>query len=272
MEATIENKPRPLSEWSTNERQTIKYVFADIDDTMTNEGKLGPSSFESLWRLHDADIGIIPVTGRPAGWCDAIARQWPVIGVMGENGALAFWESNGKVHRLYHDDASEINAKKLDAVRDDILQRIPESRVAGDQFARLFDLAIDFAEELPRLSLDTAKEIQQIFVEHGATAKVSSIHVNGWFGSWDKQSMVQTFGREHLGLEWDALRMCSVYVGDSPNDEPLFKSFDSSIGVANVVEFLPQMQFPPTYVTQKSGGFGFAEAIDLLLEVRKWDP
>ena len=84
MEATIENKPRPLSEWSTSERQAIKYVFADIDDTMTNEGKLGSSSFESLWRLHDAGIGVIPVTGRPAGWCDAIARQWPVIGVVGE--------------------------------------------------------------------------------------------------------------------------------------------------------------------------------------------
>ena len=117
---------------------------------MTNEGKLGSSSFESLWRLHDAGIGVIPVTGRPAGWCDAIARQWPVIGVVGENGALAFWESNGTVQRLYHQDASEIIAKKLDAVRDDILRRIPESRVAGDQFARLFDLAIDFAEEAPR--------------------------------------------------------------------------------------------------------------------------
>ena len=269
MEATIENKPRPLSEWSTSERQAIKYVFADIDDTMTNEGKLGSSSFESLWRLHDAGIGVIPVTGRPAGWCDAIARQWPVIGVVGENGALAFWESNGTVQRLYHQDASEITAKKLDAVRDDILRRIPESRVAGDQFARLFDLAIDCAEEAPRLSLDTAKEIQQIFAEHGATAKVSSIHVNGWFGSWDKQSMVQTFGLEHLGLEWDALKTCSVYLGDSPNDEPLFKSFDFSIGVANVVEFLPQMQCPPTNVTENRGGLGFAEAIDLMLEVRK---
>ena len=173
---------------------------------MTSDGKLSSSSYAALWRLHEAGIGVIPVTGRPAGWCDAIARQWPVIGVIGENGAFAFWESNGTVKRIYHPEASEITAKKLDAVRDAVLRRVPESRVAGDQFARLFDLAIDFAEESPRLSLNTAKEIQQIFLEHGATAKVSSIHVNGWFGSWNKRSMVQTFGREQLGFEWDALK------------------------------------------------------------------
>ena len=189
--------------------------------------------------------------------------------MIGENGAFAFWESQGTVKRLYHPEASEVMAKKLDEVREEILHRVPESRVAGDQFARLFDLAIDFAEEVPRLSLAKAKDIQEIFVEHGAVAKISSIHVNGWFGSWDKKSMVQTFGLEHLGLDWQTLRACSIYLGDSPNDEPLFASFDSSIGVANVVEFLPQMESTPSFVTRNEGGLGFAEAIEFLLEVRK---
>ena len=67
MEATIENKPRPLSEWSTNERKAIKYVSADIDDTMTNDGKLGSSSFASLWRLHDAEYRRHS-RYRPTGW------------------------------------------------------------------------------------------------------------------------------------------------------------------------------------------------------------
>lgn len=30
---------------------------------------------------------------RPAGWCNLIARQWHVDGVIGENGALVFWEA-----------------------------------------------------------------------------------------------------------------------------------------------------------------------------------
>lgn len=235
---------------------------------MTTEGKLEAAAFESLWRLRSAGVGVVPVTGRPAGWCDAIVRQWPVEGIVGENGALAFWESNGRVERLYHPDATPESTKGLARVREDVLRRIPEARVAGDQFARLFDLAIDFAEEEPRLSLETAQAIRAIFVEHGATAKVSSIHVNGWFGAWNKQTMVKVFGKERLGLEWEELKACSVYFGDSPNDEPLFESFDCSIGVANVMEFLPQMTSPPTYLTQGVGGEGFTEAISFLLDGR----
>ena len=266
MEPTKREKPLALSRWSLEDRRHIRYVFADIDDTMTSEGKLESPAFSALWRLKEAGIGVVPVTGRPAGWCDAIVRQWPVEGVVGENGALAFWESSGRVERLYHPDAKVDAAEGLVQIREEVLRRVPEARVAGDQFARLFDLAIDFAEEEPRLPLGVAEEIKSIFVEYGATAKVSSIHVNGWFGSWDKQSMVQTFGAQRLGLDWPSLKRCSVYLGDSPNDEPLFESFDISIGVANVMEFLTQMKSPPTYLTQLPGGAGFTEAVSFLLE------
>ena len=79
------------------------------------------------------------------------ARQWPVIGVVGENGALAFWESNGTVQRLYHQDASEITAKIRCCSRRHFTADtgIKSSR---RPIWRLFDLAIDFAEEAPRLS------------------------------------------------------------------------------------------------------------------------
>lgn len=266
MEPTNSDKPLALTEWSLGDRRSIRYVFADIDDTMTTEGKLEASTFTALWRLKEAGIGVVPVTGRPAGWCDAIVRQWPVEGVVGENGALSFWESSGRVERLYHPDATVAATKGLTQIRDEVLQRVPDARVAGDQFARLFDLAIDFAEEEPKLPLEVAETIKRVFVEHGATAKVSSIHVNGWFGSWDKQSMVRVFGEERLGLDWASLKDCSVYLGDSPNDEPLFESFDVSIGVANVVEFLSQMKSPPLYLTRSPGGAGFTEAVSFLLD------
>ena len=266
MEPTIRNKPSALTNWSIKDRRTIRYVFADIDDTMTTEGKLEAAAFDAMWRLQAAGIGVVPVTGRPAGWCDAIVRQWPVEGIVGENGALSFWESNGRVERLYHPDATAESTQGLALIERDVLERIPEARVAGDQFARMFDLAIDFAEEEPKLSLETARAIKDIFTEHGATAKVSSIHVNGWFGAWNKQTMVKVFGKERLGLGWEELKACSVYFGDSPNDEPLFESFDSSIGVANVGEFLPQMSSPPTYITEEAGGSGFTEAVSFLLD------
>ena len=271
MERQNQHNPAPLTDWSWDKRKSIRYVFADIDDTMTTDGKLDAASYASLWALTGLGLHVVPVTGRPAGWCDAIARQWPVAGVIGENGALAFWEDAGRIERFFHPDADAKDSLKLASIRDEVLSVVPNSRVAGDQFARLFDLAIDFAEEEPRLTLEQAEQIKDIYVKHGATAKVSSIHVNGWFGGWDKKSMVQAFGLKRFGMEWDALNATSVYLGDSPNDEPLFESFSTSIGVANVSAFLNTMVSHPSFVTEQPGGAGFAEAIDFLLDVHRID-
>ncbi len=70
-------------------REGVAGVLADIDDTITTEGRLTPEAYAALGRLHDAGLIVVPITGRPAGWCDHIARMWPVSGVVGENGA--FW-------------------------------------------------------------------------------------------------------------------------------------------------------------------------------------
>ena len=78
--------------------EKIRYVLCDIDDTITTGGKLPAESYAALWRLHEAGYGVIPVTGRPAGWCDLIVRQWPVTAVVGENGAFVYYFRDG--HRL----------------------------------------------------------------------------------------------------------------------------------------------------------------------------
>ena len=79
-----------LETMTSDVAQNIRAVFTDIDDTLTNDGKLVAQAYNALWRLHDAGIAVVPVTGRPAGWCDLIVRQWPVQGVVGENGALSY--------------------------------------------------------------------------------------------------------------------------------------------------------------------------------------
>ena len=53
----------------------IDFVLTDIDDTLTTEGQLHSEAYDSLWKLHDAGLKVIPITGRPAGWCEMIARQ-----------------------------------------------------------------------------------------------------------------------------------------------------------------------------------------------------
>ena len=67
-----------------------------------------------------------------------------------------------------------------------------------------------------------------------------------------------------MGLSEQELREQSVFVGDSPNDEPMFEYFDNSIGVANVREFESRLKYPPQFVTSESNGLGFAEVANSL--------
>ena len=195
---TLRLKVRPISEMTSEIAQNIRVVFSDIDDTMTTEGKVTERAYASMWRLREAGVPFIPVTGRPAGWCDCIARQWPVDGVIGENGALSL---RGEWHtkRLL---SPERRRMRKSASSRFVMPYPPGgagSRVSKDQFGRLFDLAIDFCEELPDLGLEAAQEIKAIFERFGAIAKISSIHVNGWFGSYDKLQMVRQFAAQRLG-------------------------------------------------------------------------
>lgn len=250
----------------------IRVVFADIDDTLTTEGRLPPASFAALWRLHEAGLAVVPVTGRPAGWCDHIARMWPVAGVVGENGAFYF-RYDGEARRLERrfllDDETRAGLQqRLSSLRDRILEEVPGSAVASDQDYRIHDLAIDFCEDVPRLPKADIDRIVALFEAEGATAKVSSIHVNGWFGTYDKVGMMKTFAREVLGLDLDRAedRAQAVYVGDSPNDEPAFRFYERAVGVANVVDFADRLRHPPAFVTPGRGGEGFAQLADRLLQ------
>jgi HAD superfamily hydrolase (TIGR01484 family) len=255
---------RPLAELSSKRLPRLKVLFTDIDDTLTNNGLLRPTAFNSLWRLHQAGLAVVPVTGRPAGWCELIARQWPVAAVIGENGAFYFRYDPKRGRMLRKFASSETlrrtHRRRLKEIETRILKKFKRARVASDQFTRLFDLAIDFREDVrPPLGLDVAHRIQAEFKKSGATAKVSSIHVNGWFGRYDKLAMCKRLHRDLFGrtLAQDIGR--AAFVGDSPNDEPMFKFFKWSFGVANVREYSETMIHLPAFVTELSGGDGFAE-------------
>jgi len=274
---------------TTEEARGVRYILMDIDDTITLEGKLLASSYSALWKLKEAGLRVIPVTGRPAGWCDLIAREWPVDGVVGENGALAFWEepvsggvsaggasaSGEKPARLpvlkavYHPSAVKNNHPVLERVKKRAFEEFPELRMAKDQFARLFDIAIDFAEEDPVLPLSTAERIRSIAEEEGAIAKVSSIHVNIWMGKYDKLSMAETFLKTRFNWKAGAGDREVVFVGDSPNDEPMFKRFPLACGVANVRRYEALIKNLPAYVASKECGEGFAEIAEIILGKRK---
>jgi HAD superfamily hydrolase (TIGR01484 family) len=259
---------KSVSEFSNS---GVRFLFTDIDDTLTDHGHLGPGAYEALWRLHQNGIAIIPVTGRPAGWCEMIARLWPVHGVVGENGGFYFRYHDKKMlrHFAFSDAEQAANRLKLDKIREEVLREVPGCAIASDQFSRLMDLAVDFAEDVGPLSEKEVDRIVDVFKRHGAQAKVSSIHVNGWFGSYDKLSMCREYARRELGLDLDTANETFAFSGDSPNDEPMFEFFKNAFAVANIKKFLPRLKHKPSFVASKDGGHGFIEIADRLIACKR---
>jgi HAD superfamily hydrolase (TIGR01484 family) len=250
----------------------IRFVLTDIDDTVTTEGRLPAAAYDALERLQQAGLLVIPITGRPAGWCDMIARFWPVDAVVGENGAFYFSYDRKTLtmKRTYFAPAAERaeNRGRLDAIRAKVLADVPGAAVASDQAYREADLAIDFCEDVQALPQSAIDHIVEIFHSAGAQAKVSSIHVNGWFGNYDKLVMTRVLMQEKFDIDLDASRDIVAFAGDSPNDEPMFAFFPVSIGVANVRDALHRFKSLPAYVTRGRGGAGFVEFADLLIASR----
>jgi HAD superfamily hydrolase (TIGR01484 family) len=250
----------------------VRGVFADIDDTLTTDGTLTAEAYGALASLHAAGLLVVPITGRPAGWCDHIARMWPIDAVVGENGAFYFAHDRAarKLVKRFRDadPVRAANRDRLAAVRDRILAEVPGTALASDQRYREADLAIDYCEDVPRLDDAAVDRIVAIMRAAGMTAKVSSIHVNGWFGTYDKLGMTRTLMQERGGVNLDRDREQYVFIGDSPNDAPLFAYFPLSVGVANVRRFAARMEHAPAYVTVGESGTGFAELARRILTAR----
>ncbi len=263
---------KPLATFPAAARRAIRGVFCDIDDTLTTDGRLTAAAYAALESLHAAGLLVVPITGRPAGWCDLIARQWPVNAVVGENGA--FWfrhdhDARRMVRSFVDDEATRAaHQQRLQAIADAILKEVPGAAVSADQHYRETDLAIDFCEDVAPLSAAAVARIVALMEQHGLTAKVSSIHVNGWFGAYDKLGMTRQLMREAFKVDLDAERARYVFIGDSPNDVPMFAYFPHAAGVANVRSFAERLEAKPAYVTQAAAGAGFCELADYLLAGR----
>jgi HAD superfamily hydrolase (TIGR01484 family) len=262
---------KPASELEPAACRALVGVLCDIDDTLSWEGKLVPAAFLALAELQRAGLKVIPVTGRPGGWVDHIARMWPVDGVVGENGGLWFYLDGQRMVRRYaqDEDTRRRNRERLDELAQLIPLRVPGAGLASDQPYRDLDLAIDFCEDVPPLGDEAIDAIQREFRAVGATSKVSSIHVNGWYGAFDKLAGCRALVRERWGADLDAAPEQWLFVGDSPNDEPMFAFFPHSVGVANVREFTERMRSLPAYVTEGVGGHGFAEVAAHVLRHRR---
>jgi len=254
----------PLKEMSTEESGNIKAILFDLDGTFVNSDELKSIAYSSLESIREKGLKTIAVTGRPAGWCDLIARWWPVDAVVGENGAFFFYKNKDKIIRktFYDLDVLYNNRKRLNLLFEKCLLYFPNIKVASDQSFRQWDLAIDVAEET-QVSKKEILDIVNFAEGEGACTAISNIHINIWFGDYNKEQMSLEVLKE-LGLNRNKV----LYIGDSPNDSPMFKCFESTVGVKSIMNYEGLIETYPKYITKNDEGNGFVELMNFLISTR----
>ena len=264
-----QNRMLPLARLSARDAARFRFVLSDIDDTLTHKGRLTAETYRQMEALQAKGRKVILVTGRPAGWCDLIARFWPVDAVVGENGAFYFRYDHRKRKMLRRfrrvQKQRTRDTARLRAMFVRLRREFPGIELAADQPFRISDIAIDVCEDRRPLSDRTVRRLIARLEEMGATVKLSSIHINAWIGDFNKLQMIRDLLRDAYGLSDAAMQKSCIYLGDSPNDEPMFAYFSNSIGVANVRAFARGMAALPRYVTRRPGGHGFVEFAALAL-------
>lgn len=242
-------------------------VLTDIDDTLTCDGAIEPAALEALHALASANVPVVAITGRPKGWSEPFARQWPLAAIVAENGAVALIRSDAGVCIEYAQDAAtrEHNATRLRHVAARVLAEVAGATLARDSAGRVTDIAIDHSE-FAHLSEAAIAEVVALMRAEGMTATVSSIHINGWFGTHSKWSGAAWIVPRVLGVPLDVARW--AYVGDSTNDQEMFARFPLSVGVANLAHFAAQLHTWPAFITHGARGLGFAEVAERVLAAR----
>jgi len=249
-----------LTEWPRTVRHPIAGVLTDIDDTLTRDGQMEPVALAALHALHDAGVPVIAITGRPAGWSEPFALQWPVQSIVAENGSLRLQNKQGLLQKHYTQTTEQrhANHRHLQAVLNAIEHQVPGAVRAQDSAGRETDIAIDHSE-YAHLSPDRIEQVVQRMRGAGLTATVSSIHINGWMGEHNKWTGAQWAVQELLGRDLTLELEHWVYVGDSTNDQIMFQHMPLTVGVANIRRFVDQLTHLPRFVTEGERGAGFAQ-------------
>jgi HAD superfamily hydrolase (TIGR01484 family) len=261
---------KPLEALGADEARGLRGVLFDLDDTLLTHGLLVRAAYDALWDLHDAGLSLVAVTGRPSGWGEVLARQWPVAGCVTENGAIhVVREGPGVARRDACDDAERRRRRiKLAQLVEQVREQVPEARLTDDVGARLSDVTWDVGERVT-LPEDRIAAITRIIDAAGARRSRSSVHLHATFDADDKASGALRFLSRELGQEPGAALSRFAFVGDSGNDAACFAAFRTTFGVANVAASLGRLSVPPRFVAKAKMGEGFAEIARAILGARE---
>lgn len=241
-------------------------MLFDLDDTLLDSGKLSEAAYGALFRMREAGLRLIAVTGRPASWAELIVRMWPLEAAIAENGALAYRAAKGRAELL--DFAGpEARRTRVATLRDLVSRafvRFPELTASDDVHGRVSDFTFDIGEH-ERVSEETIGVVRQFAHQAGARTTRSSVHLHYTFDRNDKATGVLRYLRESGEDPTDARRLFA-FIGDSENDASCFAAFGITAGVSNLGG---HFSIPPRYVTQKPRGEGFVEFASVLTQLRK---
>lgn len=259
--------PRPLREADLSR---VEAVFTDVDGTLTSNGKLTSGTLKAIEWLNAVKVPVVLVSGRPAGWGEAWARQLPVAGAIMENGALHYAWRGPRLEKSY-DQPEKVRVAHRTQLVEHVaaaIKRVKGAQLSSDSAHTEVDLAIDYNEDVS-LGAAAADALETFLRARGVTAVRSSVHVNCWLGDFDKLKAVRRFVKTEWkkSLARDDERY--VYVGDSFNDAPLFGAFALSVGVANVRDVLASLDAPPKFITRAREAKGFGEVADAIVRTRK---
>jgi HAD superfamily hydrolase (TIGR01484 family) len=261
---------RPLSQLEPDAWAGVTGLMTDIDDTLTRDGAIEPVALRALQALRAAGVPVLAITGRPHGWSVPFARAWPVAAIVAENGALALIDgADGVRTEFVQDEATRAhNARRLQQVAAQVQREVPGATLAQDSAGRLTDIAVDHSE-FAHLDAAAIAQVVALMRAAGMTATVSSIHINGWFGDHGKWSGAQWMVQRLFGRRLDDEVARWVYVGDSTNDQVMFRQLPHSVGVANLLRFAAELTHWPAWITAGERGQGFAEVAQALLAARQ---
>lgn len=259
---------RPLQSLPAAALSALRGVLTDIDDTLTRDGQIEPEALQALQAMARAQLPVIAITGRPAGWSEPFALAWPVAAIVAENGSVLLRRTGTQLQRDFTQDEATRAAhwQRLQHCARAVQAALPQARLSRDSAGRLTDIAVDHSE-FARLTSAEIDDVLEVMRAHGLRASVSSIHVNGWIGEHDKWSGARWAVERALGLSFEPAEW--LYVGDSTNDQLMFEHLPLSVAVANIRRFVPRLRVLPAYVTPSERGRGFAEVVQRLLDAKR---
>jgi HAD superfamily hydrolase (TIGR01484 family) len=260
---------RRLEELSHEEARRIDGLLFDLDDTLLSHGLLTRAAYGALWDMKDAGLPLVAVTGRPSGWGEVIARQWPIDAAVTENGAVFVRREGQGVARREACDETERRSRRVRLARivEEVRSVVPEARLTDDVDARRSDVTWDFGERL-KMPEDRVRAIADVIRAAGARTTQSSVHLHATFDTDDKASGAIAFLGSAFGVDAGAARVRWAFAGDSGNDAACFAAFMTTFGVANIAPYLARISVPPRYVTSRPMGEGFAQIAAALVAKR----